>query len=177
MLSAVRNSQLGIRLPTDSSPWLPIRQSTEPHLHPVLLHQRRVGAEPRQCQVGQSCFETSSRLGFPGIELLNTGRLELPIGGEPAEWLKGVRCGGVAFGEWWERVLALDAALGAMESDESLPERSDSSKIEAGPCRSISTFGVANLHDAEQYSRGLPDGWEDDGSASIFVEDRSARWR
>ncbi len=41
----------------------------------------------------------AARLGFQGIELLTTGALRLPIEGEPAEWLRAVRRGEVAFEE------------------------------------------------------------------------------
>jgi uncharacterized protein len=34
-----------------------------------------------------------ARLGFQGLELLNSRRLQLPIAGEPAEWLRAVRRG------------------------------------------------------------------------------------
>ena len=44
-----------------------------------------------------------ARLGFQCLELLSTGKLELPIQGEPAEWLRSVRYGNVEFDEWWER--------------------------------------------------------------------------
>lgn len=39
-------------------------------------------------------------LGFQCIELLTTGSLALPIEGEPAEWVRAVRRGEVAFDEW-----------------------------------------------------------------------------
>ena len=55
-----------------------------------------------------------ARLGFQCLELLNTGQLELPIQGEPADWLRSVRYGNVSFDEWWERSLALDAELEAI---------------------------------------------------------------
>lgn len=38
-------------------------------------------------------------------------RLQLPIAGEAAEWLRAVRRGEVAFEEWWDRCLALDGQL------------------------------------------------------------------
>ncbi len=72
-----------------------------------------------------------ARLGFQGIELLTSRRLELPIAGEPAEWLRAVRRGEVSFEQWWERVLHLDAILGAMQDDESVPESCDSARIES----------------------------------------------
>jgi len=67
-----------------------------------------------------------SRLGFQCLELLSTGKLELPIRGEPADWLRSVRYGRVGFDEWWERSLELDAQLETIGNDESIrlePER------------------------------------------------------
>ena len=52
-----------------------------------------------------------ARLGFQGLELLQTVRLNLPMQGEPAEWLRAVRRGEVPFDAWWNRALALDAEL------------------------------------------------------------------
>lgn len=71
-----------------------------------------------------------ARLGFRGIELLNTGRLELPIQGEPADWLRAVRRGEVAFDEWWNRSLELDAQLEAAEADGNVPQGPDRNRIE-----------------------------------------------
>jgi hypothetical protein len=67
-----------------------------------------------------------ARLGFQGIELLTTRELQLPIQGEPAEWLRAVRRGDVGFEEWWARCLELDARLERLAGDDSLP---------AGPAR------------------------------------------
>ena len=72
-----------------------------------------------------------ARLGFQGLELLSSGRLQLPIEGEPAEWLRAVRRGEVPFAEWWERSLVLDAKLEAIAVDESLPAGADRERIEA----------------------------------------------
>jgi hypothetical protein len=98
-------------------------------------HGRRGGGQREELLAAHG-YDTKyamhcARLGFQGIELLTTRRLELLISGEPAEWLRAVRRGDVAFGEWWERVLELDATLGRMESDESIPEHCDSARIEA----------------------------------------------
>jgi hypothetical protein len=49
---------------------------------------------------------------------------------KPAEWLRAVRRGDVSFDEWWARSLELDAALGRLESDESIPLSSDRDRIE-----------------------------------------------
>jgi len=71
----------------------------------------------------------AARLGFQGVELLTTRRLQLPIAGEPAEWLRAVRRGDVAFEEWWDRCRALDAQLERMAADDSLPIGADRERI------------------------------------------------
>jgi hypothetical protein len=64
--------------------------------------------------------EHCSRLGYQCIELLDTGRLNLPIQGEPAEWLRAVRRGDVSFDDWWTRSLELDAQLETMHDNEAI---------------------------------------------------------
>jgi len=71
-----------------------------------------------------------ARLGFQCQELLMTGRLRLPIEGEPAEWLRAVRRGEVAFDDWWSTVLRLDRELEALEGDERFPPGPDRPRIE-----------------------------------------------
>jgi len=73
----------------------------------------------------------AARLGFQGVELMTTGRLQLPIQGEPAEWLRAVRRGDVSLDDWWLRCLDLDAQLAALEADESIPPRADRARIDA----------------------------------------------
>jgi len=72
-----------------------------------------------------------ARLGFQGLELLDTGRLELPMDGSRAEWLRAVRRGEVSFAEWWDRVLDLDATLADRETDANVPSGPDRDRIEA----------------------------------------------
>ena len=72
-----------------------------------------------------------ARQGFQGLELLRTGRLNLPMQAEPAEWLLAVRRGEVPFDEWWSRSLELDSELEAMADDESLPPGPNREAIEA----------------------------------------------
>jgi hypothetical protein len=72
-----------------------------------------------------------ARLGFQCLELLATRRLELPIQGEAAEWLRAVRRGDVPFDDWWSRVLDLDAQLEARAFDESIPLGPDRERVEA----------------------------------------------
>jgi uncharacterized protein len=71
-----------------------------------------------------------SRLGFQCLELLATGGLELPIQGEPADWLRGVRRGDVPFDVWWDRTLDLDRQLAELEHDERLDDGPDVARIE-----------------------------------------------
>jgi len=63
MLSAVRNSQFGIRVPIDARPWLPVRQPAESHLHPVLLHQRQWVEQACECQLGRRVLRDQLRMG------------------------------------------------------------------------------------------------------------------
>ena len=72
-----------------------------------------------------------ARLGFQCIELLQTGALQLPIQGEPAEWLRAVRRGEVSFEDWWMRSLDLDARLVELEENDALPDGPDGARIEA----------------------------------------------
>jgi hypothetical protein len=71
----------------------------------------------------------AARLGFQCVELLTTRGLELPIQGEPADWLRAVRRGDVAFVDWWDRCLRLDAQLEAFESDDRIPPGADGDRI------------------------------------------------
>jgi hypothetical protein len=81
-----------------------------------------------------------ARLGFQGLELLRSGRINLPIRGEPADWLLGVRRGEVTFEEWWSRSLELDAELEAMAEDDSIPPGPDRPAIEAWSVRTHLAF-------------------------------------
>ena len=98
-------------------------------------HGRRGGGQ-REELVGKFGYDTKyamhcARLGFQGVELLQTGRLNLPMQGEPAEWLLAVRRGEVRFDEWWNRSLELDAELEALSDDESIPAGPNRAAIEA----------------------------------------------
>lgn len=64
----------------------------------------------------------AARLGHQCIELLTTGRLNMPMIGEPGDWLRAVRVGEVPFEEWWERVQSLDSRLTALRDDTKWPE-------------------------------------------------------
>ncbi len=94
----------------------------------------RSGGGQRENLVGAFGYDTKyamhcARLGFQGIELLQTGHMNLPIQGEPAEWLRSVRRGEVTFDEWWDRSLHLDAELEALSQDDSLPMGADREAI------------------------------------------------
>jgi hypothetical protein len=64
------------------------------------------------------------------MELLETGRLQLPAQGENADWLRMVRRGGVSFGEWWKRVLDLYSDLEHALVDDSYPVEPNRKAIE-----------------------------------------------
>ncbi|HTX00888.1 MAG TPA: hypothetical protein VMD59_19055 [Acidimicrobiales bacterium] len=66
---------------------------------------------------------------------MTTHRLELPMQGEPAAWLRALRRGEVAFDDWWARSLQLDASLEELLSDEALPDGPDRRRIEAWSVR------------------------------------------
>jgi hypothetical protein len=107
-------------------------------------HGRRGGA-PREHLNAAVGYDTKyamhcARLGFQGLELLRTGRIDLPIRGEPAEWLLAVRRGEVAFEEWWSRCLELDAELEAMAEDDAIPPGPDQRAIEAWSIQTHLTF-------------------------------------
>jgi len=98
-------------------------------------HGRRGGGQ-REELVDAFGYDTKyamhcSRLGFQCVELLQTRHLNLPIEGEPAEWLRAVRRGDVRFDDWWHRTLTLDAELEALLEDETLPGGPDRQAIEA----------------------------------------------
>jgi len=54
----------------------------------------------------------AARLGCQALELLDTGRLVLPIGGERGDRLRAVRRGEVGFGDYFSWLLDLDVELG-----------------------------------------------------------------
>lgn len=98
-------------------------------------HGRR-GGGGREELIGAHGYDTKyamhcARLGYQGLELLRDRKLALPIEGEPADWLRAVRRGEVAFDEWWTRVLDLDARLAQLEDDPGIPETADRTRIEA----------------------------------------------
>lgn len=102
-------------------------------------HGRRGGGQ-REELVGKFGYDTKyamhcARLGLQGLELLRTGQLNLPMEGEPAEWLLAVRRGEVVFDEWWNRSLELDAELEALSDDDSIPAGPNRTAIEAWSVR------------------------------------------
>ena len=97
-------------------------------------HGRR-GGGGREELVNEFGFDTKyamhcARLGFQCIELLTTGKLALPMEGEPSEWLLAVRRGEVPFREWWDRALSLDFEIAALELNDSIPPGPDLLAIE-----------------------------------------------
>ena len=73
----------------------------------------------------------AARLGYQGHELVTTGGLSLPVGGEPGDWLRAVRRGEVPYDEWLSRVNELDTELAALEGDPSYPGDPHRDRIES----------------------------------------------
>lgn len=99
-------------------------------------HGRRRGGGGRDGLIAAHGFDTkyamhAARLGFQCVELLTTRRLALPVEGEPADWLRAVRRGDVAFDDWWARCLDLHDAMSRLAADESLPAGPERDRIEA----------------------------------------------
>jgi len=98
-------------------------------------HGRRGGGQ-REELIAAHGYDTKyamhcARLGFQCTELLTTRRLQLPIQGEPAKWLRAVRRGDVSFDEWWKRCLELDEDLERLAVDDIYPPAPDRRRIEA----------------------------------------------
>jgi uncharacterized protein len=91
------------------------------------LREELVAAHGYDTKYAMHC----ARLGFQCIELLSTRQLQLPIEGEPADWLRAVRRGDVTFDEWWRRCLELDAQLVGLESEEAFASGPDRERSEA----------------------------------------------
>ncbi len=72
----------------------------------------------------------AARLGYQCLELLDTGKLELPIPGEAGEFLRAVRCGEVPIEEWREKVQFLDEAMAKRLDDTYIPEHPNWSAVE-----------------------------------------------
>lgn len=97
-------------------------------------HGRR-GGGGREELIAEHGYDTkyamhAARLGFQGVALLQTRQLQLPIAGEPAEWLRAVRRGEVSFDDWQKRCSDLDTQLERMAADDSLPDGADREAIE-----------------------------------------------
>jgi uncharacterized protein len=96
-------------------------------------HGRR-GGGMRQEVVEEYGYDTkyamhAARLGLQCIELLQNGKLELPIQGWQREWLLDLRLGKVPFDEFFAVVLELDAELTIMRGDESIRPHCEVDKI------------------------------------------------
>ena len=73
----------------------------------------------------------AARLGYQGRELVTTGGLSLPVGGEAGDWLRAVRRGEVPYDEWLARVGELDGELARLSDDERFRVGPDRGRIEA----------------------------------------------
>lgn len=102
-------------------------------------HGKR-GAGGREELIAAHGYDTkfamhAARLGFQCLELVTTGRLALPIEGEPGDWLRAVRRGEVPFEDWLARCVALDVEMERLRDDERIPARPDRERIEAWSAR------------------------------------------
>jgi hypothetical protein len=73
----------------------------------------------------------AARLGYQGIELLTTGKLVLPVGGESGEWLRAVRRGEISQEDWASRVQELDRRLAELAEDRRIAAKADRARIVA----------------------------------------------
>lgn len=71
----------------------------------------------------------AARLGAQGLELLDTGKLVLPIGGPVGDWLRAVRRGEVPLQEVVETIERFDATLAAFAGEPDLREGPDRAAI------------------------------------------------
>lgn len=77
------------------------------------------------------CAMHAARLGLQCLELLDTGRLQLPLLTEDGDWLRSVRRGEVSFDDWFARTVELDAAMADRLDDESIPAGPEHERITA----------------------------------------------
>lgn len=124
--------------------------------------QNPVRGSGRREIVEQHGFDTkfamhAARLGFQGIELVTTGRLQLPIAGEPGDWLRAVRRGEVSRDEWRRRLDELDVQLAAVYAMDAYPAEPNRRAVEAFVMRShLLHWGFPPAHFIEV--NGIPQG-------------------
>lgn len=70
------------------------------------------------------------RLGYQGIELMETGHITLPIPQDPGDFLRAVRRGEYSFRDVFEDLTAVRARLSKAIEDSSLPEEPDYGMLE-----------------------------------------------
>lgn len=97
-------------------------------------HGKRGGGK-REELIAEHGYDTkyamhAARLGYQCKELLEEGRLTLPIQGTPGEWLRAVRRGEVSYEEWELMTRTLDKTLENLEKNEKYREGPDSFAIQ-----------------------------------------------
>jgi len=70
------------------------------------------------------------RLGYQGIELMQTGRLSLPMPEPERTWLRNVRTGGASLPEVLARATDLRATLESLLETSPLPDHPDTARVE-----------------------------------------------
>jgi hypothetical protein len=71
------------------------------------------------------------RLGYKGLECVQTGRLTLPMAEESRAWLYRLRQGEIPMSEMLARAGEIEAALAAAIETSPLPEEPDEPAVEA----------------------------------------------
>jgi hypothetical protein len=96
-------------------------------------HGKRGGGK-REELIAEHGYDTkyamhAARLGFQCKELIEEGKLTLPIQGEPGQWLRAVRRGEIPYEEWELLVATLDKTLENLQSNDRYPEKANKEKI------------------------------------------------
>lgn len=71
------------------------------------------------------------RIGVQGVELLQTGRISLPVPEPDRTWLRAIRAGTVALEEVVTEIDAVTARLEALTAGGGLPDRPDAARVDA----------------------------------------------
>lgn len=102
-----------------------------------LLGERGNGGhgQPRRGLIEKFGFDTKFachmlRLGYQGIELMETGRLSLPMASPTREWLVGVRTGQVELQDCLTKAGELEAALRDLQTSSPLREHPDRDAVD-----------------------------------------------
>jgi len=85
------------------------------------------------------------RLGLQGCELLNTGRLTLPMREEERQLCVKIRTGGFSLAEVSEQIIAAEQALDVAYAVSSLPDKPDLAAVESWMLKTYSVYWSTGL--------------------------------